>query len=75
MKCTCGVEMIEDEMFACGAVIMITGHPSDLKREKRFICKKCKNVEYVAVENMGSIVDFLKEPSGCTKPEPKEKEE
>jgi len=51
MKCKCGTEMIEDEMFASGGAIMITGNLNNLKRETRLICKQCKSVEYVVIKN------------------------
>jgi ribosomal protein S27AE len=34
-------------MFACGAIMMVTGHIGDLGHETRIYCEKCGAVEYV----------------------------
>lgn len=50
----------EDEMFACGAVMMICGPPDDLGEETRVVCQKCGEVEYVRMKDLGSLMDIYK---------------
>lgn len=35
-----------DEFFESGAVMMFSGPIDDVKREMRYICKKCGEVKY-----------------------------
>lgn len=51
-------EFIEDEMFACGAMMMVSGSPKDLGEETRVYCKKCNYADYVRVRDLGSIIDI-----------------
>ena len=57
----CKHEWVEDEMFACGAVFIIAGRPSDLNKETRFVCNKCGKSDYRITEKLGSLLDTLEE--------------
>jgi hypothetical protein len=59
MKKKCKHQWKEDEMFAIGAVTLISGSPQDLGEETRVECEKCGKVEYVRMKDLGSIVDFV----------------
>ncbi len=58
MKKKCKHKWKEDELMASGAVTLITGSPTDLKKETRVQCTKCKKVKYIEVEDLGSITDL-----------------
>ncbi len=51
----------EDPMFASGVIFMVCGSSNDLGKETRVVCKKCGLVEYVRMEDLGSITDMVKE--------------
>lgn len=51
-------DFVEDEMFASGAFVAISGSPKDLGEETRIYCKKCGYVKYVRVKDLGSIMDI-----------------
>lgn len=42
----CKHEWIEDELFKSGACSMFFGEIGKVKQESRFICRKCKSVNY-----------------------------
>ena len=57
-KCT--HEWEEDEMFASGAITMITGTLDDLGKETRVICKKCGDTDFVP-KDIFNRLNLLKE--------------
>lgn len=56
----CNHKWKEDEIFACGAVTMITGSSKDLGEETRLVCEQCGESKYVRTKDLGSILDIYK---------------
>lgn len=48
---------VEDEMFASGAIMIVSGSPKDLGEETRLVCE-CGESKYVRVKDLGSILDI-----------------
>jgi len=54
----CNHKWHEDELFASGAVKLITGTPKDLGEETLIICQKCGKRRYIRIKDLGSLVDM-----------------
>lgn len=60
-KVECKHHWAEDEMFACGAISMISGDPQNLSEETRIVCDKCGEADYVPKKRLGSLMDLVKD--------------
>jgi len=60
-KKKCKHEWEEDEVFASGAITMVSGSPKDLGEETKIVCQKCGEVRYVRIKDLGSILDIYEE--------------
>jgi hypothetical protein len=56
----CNHKWKEDEMFASGAVVLISGTPQDLGEETLVICQKCGERRYIRLKDLGSLMDMYK---------------
>jgi hypothetical protein len=59
MKKECEHKWVEDEMFACGAIMMVGGSIDDLGEETRIECTECGAVDYVP-KNVFKRINLLK---------------
>lgn len=54
----CKHQWKEDPDFASGIMIIVSGSPKDLGQETRVICRKCGEVKYVRMKDLGSLMDM-----------------
>ncbi len=51
----------EDEMFASGAIMMISGNPKSLSQETKVICKHCGEMDWIPKKRIGSLRDIVED--------------
>lgn len=57
----CKHHWVEDEDFASGAFLMISGGPDSLSEETRVECSKCGDIDFIPKRRIGSLLDIVNE--------------